>query len=110
MKMHPQHLLVYVTCANHSEAEKIASAVLNDRLAACANLLDGMQSMYWWEEKIVQDNECVLILKSETRLFEQLKEKIISLHSYEVPCVAALPIAHGNGPYLEWISASVTKQ
>ena len=103
-----QYILVYVSCADKAEAEKIASAVLDERLAACANVVDGMESMYWWKGKLEKARECILIFKSEQRLFERLNGKILDLHSYETPCVVALPIIRGNRAYLDWISASVT--
>lgn len=107
MKTDAQYTLVYVTCADKPEAESIAAKVLEERLAACANLLDGMESMYWWNGKIEKSRECVLLLKSETRLFDELKNRIIALHSYQTPCVAALPITGGGKHYLDWLSNSV---
>lgn len=107
MEANLQYIFVYVTCAAKSEAEKIASSVLADRLAACSNIIDGMESMYWWKGKLETARECVLIFKSEKRLFERLNAKILALHSYETPCVVALPIEGGNPAYLDWIGAQI---
>jgi periplasmic divalent cation tolerance protein len=108
MKTDIRYILVYVTCADKTEAEKIASAVLDERLAACANLIDGMEAVYWWKGKLEKGRECILIFKSENRLFERLNDKILALHSYETPCVVAFPLTLGSRAYLDWISASVT--
>lgn len=110
METDVQYSLVYVTCADKAEAEKIAAEVLRERLAACANIMGGMESMYWWRGKLESARECVLIFKTEQRLFACLKDKILALHSYETPCVVALPITDGNRAYLDWISASVAAE
>lgn len=109
METDADYLLVYVTCADKAEAEKISAEVLGERLAACANLIDGMESIYWWQGKLESARECVLIFKSEKRLFDRLKNRILALHSYETPCVAALPITGGSRAYLDWISASLAQ-
>lgn len=105
-----KYLFVYVTCPTKAEAQKIALAVLEARLAACANMVDGMESLYWWKEKIEKNRECVLIFKSEQRLFARLRQKILELHSYETPCVVAMPITDGSQGCLDWISASVAPE
>lgn len=104
-----RYIMTYVTCANRQEAEKIASVVVEAHLAACANIIDGMESLYWWKGKLEKNRECILIFKTEERLFGRLQERILALHSYETPCVVALPIADGNKAYLDWISASVSE-
>lgn len=110
MSTPPQYIVIYVTCQDKAEATTIASAALLERLAACANILDNMESMYWWQGELVRDNECVLLFKSELRLFEPLKKKILELHSYKTPCVVALPITAGSRDYLNWISAETAHQ
>lgn len=110
MRTEAGYILVYVTCADKAEAEKIAAAAVGERLAACANLLDDMESLYWWKGELERARECVLLFKTETRLFERLKDRILALHSYETPCVAALPLTGGSRAYLDWISASVAPE
>ncbi|MFC1467853.1 divalent-cation tolerance protein CutA [Verrucomicrobiota bacterium] len=102
--------LVYVTCVDEAEAEKVAAAVVEEKLAACANMLPGMKSIYWWDGAVQSSTECVLILKTDARLAAELSGRICELHSYECPCVAVMPIESGNPDYLEWIRASVRPQ
>ena len=82
----------------------IGRAVVEERLAACANVLDGMTSIYWWRGALEQAGEAVLILKTRAELVERLTARIKELHSYECPCVIALPIAAGDAAYLDWIT------
>ena len=95
---------VYVTCKNKEEAQIVGEAVVRDRLAACANILAGMSSIYWWKGELVMEQEAVLIFKSREELMEKLIEKVKAVHSYAVPCVVALPILEGNPDYLQWIA------
>ena len=95
--------VVFVTVANREEAEKIADALVGERLAACCNLVPGLLSVYRWKGEIHRDPEILLIAKSRRELFERLRERVIALHSYEVPEIVALPIVAGHEPYLDWI-------
>lgn len=99
-----QVLFVYVTAADAAEAERIGEAVVEARLAACANVLDGMRSIFRWQGSVQKGREAILILKTREDLFEDLKQLIVSLHSYELPCVVALPIAAGHEPFLDWVA------
>lgn len=94
---------VYITCADRAEADKIGRALVEARLAACINIIDGMNSIYWWEGKIGEGKETVLIAKTKEALVSKLIEKVKSLHSYSCPCIVTLPIADGNPDFLEWI-------
>jgi periplasmic divalent cation tolerance protein len=94
----------YVTAGSRDEALAIGRTVVEERLAACANVLDGMISVYWWQGSLEQADEAVLILKTRAELVEPLTARIRELHSYECPCVVALPIAAGNPDYLDWIA------
>ena len=95
----------YVTTPSRDEALTIGRTVVQERLAACANVLDGMTSIYWWQGALEQAGEAVLVLKTRADLVERLTARIRELHSYECPCVVALPIAAGNPEYLDWIAA-----
>ncbi len=102
--------LLYVTCASDAEAEKVAEAVVGARLAACANIIPGMRSLYWWLGKLERGEEAVLILKTRSSLVEAATQAVKAAHSYSVPCVIPLPIgAGGNADYLAWLLAE-TKQ
>ena len=99
-----EHLIVYVTTSSVDEAREIASVVVEQRLAACANILPGMESVYYWQGNIQNDQEVVLILKTIKAKATELIEAIIELHSYDEPCVITLPIAGGSKSYLDWIT------
>jgi periplasmic divalent cation tolerance protein len=94
----------YVTTGSREEALAIGRAVVGERLAACANVLDGMTSIYWWQGALEQAGEALLILKTRAELVERLTSRIRELHSYDCPCVVALPIDAGNPGYLDWIA------
>jgi len=95
--------LVYMTVANATEAECISKAVIQSRLAACANIIEGSRSFYWWEGKVQNDEECTVLFKTRKDLFTKLEEKIKPLHSYDCPCIIALPLEHGSHDFLDWI-------
>lgn len=97
--------LCYITAASRGEVLHIGRVVVEERLAACANVLDGVASIYWWAGAIEQASEAVLIVKTRADLVERLSARIKALHSYACPCVVAWPIAGGNPDYLEWIRA-----
>lgn len=94
---------VYITTSNKEEANRIGKAIVEQRLAACANIFDSMHSIYWWKGKIEEEKEAVLILKTKETLVDQLTEEVKKLHSYKVPCIVAWPIINGNEAYLDWI-------
>ena len=94
---------LYITAGTPEEAHKIAEAVVGERLAACANVIKGMESVYWWQGKLTRDQETVLILKTRAELVEACAARVKSLHSYSCPCIVALPIVAGNPPYLAWL-------
>ena len=95
----------YMTAGSREEGLRIGRALVEERLAACANLIDGMTSIYRWQGAIQEDAEVVLIAKTRTELVPRLIERVRALHSYDVPCVVTLPIADGNPAFLEWIGA-----
>lgn len=95
--------LVYITASTRGEAEEIARAALEARLAACANIIDGMRALYWWEGEIQSDDEVVLIMKTTAQLTEALSDLVKSKHSYECPCVVVLDIEGGNDAFIDWI-------
>ena len=98
---------VYITTQNAEEARRIGRALVEERLAACVNILDGMNSIYWWEGEIQDDRETVLIAKTREALLPALIERVKALHSYSCPCVVALPILAGNPEYLAWLREEV---
>jgi periplasmic divalent cation tolerance protein len=96
-------ILVYITCANKQEARRIGKKLVEERLAACVNILNGMESIYSWEGKINSAKECVLIAKTRATLTKKLMARVKSLHSYDCPCIVIFPITAGNPEFLKWI-------
>jgi periplasmic divalent cation tolerance protein len=99
-------IVVLVTCGSEEEALKIANALVEVRLAACANLVAPIRSIYRWEGKIWDEKEWLLIIKTQKNKFEALEKKVKSLHSYSVPEIVGLPIVEGSSSYLQWIRES----
>ena len=99
------YCLVYITAGTAEEAERIGAALVEERLAACANVIDGMRAIYRWEGGVQNDEEAVLIVKTRADLLDALTERVKALHSYEIPCVVGLPIVGGNADFLDWIGA-----
>lgn len=99
------YCLVYMTAGSADEARRIGAALVEERLAACANVIDGMTSIYRWEGAVRNDAEAVLIAKTRADLVDALTARVKALHSYTCPCVVALPVAGGNADFLDWIGA-----
>jgi periplasmic divalent cation tolerance protein len=97
------YIVVFVTTGSEKEGEKIAQALLKEKLAACVNIVPGLKSMFRWKGKISTQEEVLLMIKTKDRLFEKLKKRIIELHSYEVPEIIALGILAGYEKYLDWL-------
>jgi periplasmic divalent cation tolerance protein len=96
-------MFVYVTASSREEALNIGRTLVGERLAACANIFDGVSSIYWWQGRLIEEGEASLILKTTNDLIPALIVRVKQLHSYDCPCVVALPIAQGNPDYLDWI-------
>ena len=101
--------LLYVTCTSEEEAIKIGSAVVEEKLAACANVLGRTTSIFRWEGKVQRENEVALILKTRSELVDQVTARVKALHSYTVPCVVALSIGAGNPDFLNWIDQETAR-
>lgn len=97
--------IVYITAANKDEALRLARTLVEERLAACGNVLDGMTSVYRWRGAIETANEAVLLVKTRTELVPRVIARVREMHSYEVPCAVSWSITSGNPDYLDWIAA-----
>ena len=104
-----QASMIYVTCGTHEEATAIAHAVVDERLAACANIIAGMRSVYRWQGSVIEDEEVVVIIKTTADKVEKVTERVKTLHSYELPCVVEIPLGGGNDAYFEWIAAETAE-
>ncbi len=101
-------IVVLVTTSSTSEAEKIGNALVEERLAACVNIVPAVRSLFHWQGKICDESETLLIIKSRRDLFPSLCKRVQTLHSYTIPEVIALPILDGSPDYLSWINDSTT--
>jgi len=95
--------MVYVTANNQEEAEKIALTVVEENLAACANVLGPMISIFSWKGDLQREEEVAMLLKTTEKNVARLTKRIITLHSYDCPCVLAWPIQYGNNDFLDWL-------
>ncbi|MGA2463129.1 MAG: divalent-cation tolerance protein CutA [Thermodesulfobacteriota bacterium] len=106
----PECIVVFVTCGSEEEALKIAHSLVEERLAACVNLVSPVRSIYRWEGKIWDEKEWILFIKTQKERFEELEKKVKSLHSYSVPEIIGLPIVEGSSSYLQWLLEETTKK
>ncbi len=101
------YIVIFITAGSKKEAEKIARGLLSARLVACVNIVDGVESFFWWKNKIDRARECLLIMKSTEKKLKEVIKIAKSLHSYDVPEIIALSVIGGNKPYLDWIDDSI---
>ena len=99
-----ESIVVFCICPDESSADRIASAAVEERLAACVNRLPGIASTYRWQGKVCRGSEVLLIIKTTSERFDALRERIVALHPYELPEVIAVEIARGLPAYLDWIA------
>jgi periplasmic divalent cation tolerance protein len=101
-------LIVLCTCPDDAAARRIARVLVEEGLAACANALPGVVSTYRWQGDIHEDQEVLLLIKSNVTAYEALEARIRALHPYELPEVVAVPIVRGSTAYLSWLQSSLT--
>ena len=102
-----QYFVVLVTAPKLTMARKLARGILKNRLAACANLVPGVESHYWWEGKICRDVEMLMVVKTSRAKLKVLEEFVLAEHPYDTPEIVVLPIDSGNRRYLKWVGESV---
>lgn len=95
------------TVGSAEDAERIARALVERRLAACVNVVPGVVSVYRWQGELQRDQEWLLVMKTRAEALEPLREALVSLHPYQLPELVAWPIAGGHEPYLRWLDASL---
>jgi len=100
-------IVVLTTCGSIEEARKIAHALVERRLAACANIIPGVESIYRWKDKVETSAEYLLVIKTMASAFPSLSDALAELHSYEVPECIAIPVSDASEPYLTWMGESV---
>ncbi len=104
------HQIVLTTCPDSESAERLASQLVEMRLAACVNVVPGIRSVYRWKGEVVKDNELLLVIKSRADRFEALRQTIIDNHPYELPEVIAVSVSDAHLPYLAWIDSQLDNQ
>lgn len=98
-----KYLVVLSTFKDKDEARRVSKELIKDKLAACINLIDKVESIYEWEGDVEESSETLAVIKTKTEKFEDLRKKIKELHSYEVPEIVALEVKKGDFDYLDWI-------
>lgn len=104
--------LVYITAKDKTEAKSIGRAIVEERLAACVNIIDGMESIYRWDDKIEEAQECILIAKTPYHNVKELTERVKEMHSYDCPCVISVQLTEqeGNEEYQRWLLKNSKRQ
>ena len=106
MACNGEYTMVITTCADKASAKQLANIIVQQRLAACAQLIP-IESVYVWEGEVCSEDETILLIKTKTALFDKLSAAIIENHSYEVPEIIKLPITGGHPDYLSWIDETI---
>ncbi|WP_462271004.1 divalent-cation tolerance protein CutA [Desulfobacter sp.] len=99
--------IIYMTAGSMDEASRIANALVQRRLAACVNIIDGMRSIYEWEGTIQDEGEVVMIAKTHADCLPELEEAVKGMHSYDCPCIVEVAVSGGNNAFLDWVKAQV---
>ena len=100
-------IVIFVAVGNSSDAALLAKSLVEKRLVACVNLVPGVSSWYWWEGKVNQDQEVLLMMKTSRDKFAALEKEVLRLHSYAVPEIIAVQIVEGSKNYLNWVEESL---
>jgi len=98
-----QYLLVLTSVSDRKAGQKIAAGLVEEKLAACVTISALGKSFYWWDDKITEDEEFVLFIKTKKELYSRVEKRILELHPYELPEVIAVPLSKGYWKYLDWI-------
>lgn len=104
-----QEIIVFVTAPNSDEAARIADLLVSERLAACVNIVGGIESIYRWEGQVARDREALLIIKTIDERYAELERRIKELHTYTTPEVIAYKIERGSDAYLKWLRESTVR-
>lgn len=105
--MSAEFVVIFVTASTEEEAKKIESTLLDQRKAACVNIILGVKSFFWWKGEIETAQEVLLVIKTKTSKLNEIIRIVKEIHSYETPEIIALPIIGGNEDYLRWIGKEV---
>jgi len=98
-----EYVVILVTAASAEQGRRMGRALVEERLAACANVIPGLISIFRWQERVQEEAEVLVVIKSRADLFPALERRVRELHDYEVPEILALPVEQGSRPYLDWL-------
>ena len=101
--MTTEYITVFITAPNEEEAAKISRTIVEERLAACVNIIGSVRSIYRWQGRIEDESEVLMVVKTKRTLFDRLQGRVKELHSYEVPEIIGLPVIEGSKQYLDWL-------
>lgn len=101
-----KHLVVLVTAASPEEAERLGRILVEEKLAACVNVIRDIRSFFWWQGRVSDEQESLLVIKTRGEVFPTLRDRVKTLHSYTVPEIIALPLSDGSAEYLAWVDES----
>ena len=101
-------LLCYCTCPDVASAQRIAETLVNEQLAACVSRSPGVHSTYRWQGAVTTEREELLLINTLAGRFDALRARVLELHPYDVPELIAVPVSHGHGAYLHWVSQSTS--
>ena len=104
-----ERIVIFITCHDAEEAQNIAELLLEQRLAACVNIIPGINSSFWWEGKIDTATENLLMVKTRSTKLSEIVQSVKTVHSNTVPEIIALPVSGGNQDYLDWIDNEVSE-
>ncbi|MCP4727854.1 MAG: divalent-cation tolerance protein CutA [bacterium] len=107
MSNHEDKIVIFVTASSQNEAYNLGKKLIEDRLAACCNIIPGIQSIYWWDGKVTEDPEILLMIKTKKEAEQKVLETIKSMHSYDLPEMISFPIQGGYPEYFDWIDSNV---
>ncbi len=102
-----QPVLLYITAPSREEAILLARELLGRKVIACANIMDNVQSLYWWDGEIEQSKEIIVIAKTFSVHVERVTQIIKEQHSYECPAILAVPVTGGNDDYIQWMNTQI---
>lgn len=104
-----KYKLIYITCKDQKEASKIGKVLVQEKLAACVNIVPKIKSIFRWQGKLVQNQESLLLVKTIDKKLVKLINKVKQMHSYKIPCIISFEIASGNKNFLKWIDSCLNK-
>ena len=108
--MNPAVLVVFCTVPTPEKGKEIGSTLVTERLCACVNVVKDLESIYWWQAKVTNDPEALMILKTTVARYDALEERLLALHPYSVPEILALPVMNGAEKYLEWVNSETQQE